>query len=47
MTEKNLLKQLQGKPGINKLDTGKFNKTNTFVEVTVMEETERSDDESL
>ena len=47
MTEKNLLKHLPGKTGIKQLDTGKFNKTNTFVEVTVMEETERSDDESL
>ena len=47
MTEKNLLKQLPGKPGTKNLETGKFNKTNTFVEDTVVEETERSDDESL
>ena len=47
MTEKNLLKQLSGKPGIKKVETGKFNKTNTFVEGTVVEETEQTDDESL
>ena len=47
VTEKNLLKQLAGKPGISKLGTGKFQKTDTFVDDTVLEETEFSVDESL
>ena len=47
VTEKNLLRQTAGKPGISTLGTGKFQKTDTFVDDTVLEETEFSDDESL